>query len=66
MIKVYFESGIHAECVATFEHEHIYIACLPALEEEAKKIRCFVTEETEVCTQVHDKEVLLIRQVVFK
>lgn len=59
MIKVYFESGIHAECVATFEQESVYMACLPALQEEANKIGCFVTESTEECTQVHKKHELV-------
>jgi len=42
--EVYFESKNHAECVATFETEEVFIACLPALEEEAKKQGMIVTE----------------------
>jgi len=44
MITVYFESGRHAEQVATFENEDVYIACLPVLEAIAKENRMFVTE----------------------
>ena len=44
MIRVYFESNAHAELVATFESEELYIACLPTLEELASKQRMVVTE----------------------
>jgi folate-dependent tRNA-U54 methylase TrmFO/GidA len=38
MITVYFEyKHIYAEKVATFESEELYHACLPVLEEMAKK-----------------------------
>ena len=38
MITVYFEyKHIYAEKVATFENEALYHACLPMLEEMAKK-----------------------------
>ena len=37
MIKVYFESNSHAELVATFESEELYIVSLPALEKKAKE-----------------------------
>jgi hypothetical protein len=47
MIKVYFESGSHAELVATFNSEESYMACLPTLEAEAKKSNMFVTESIE-------------------
>lgn len=47
MITVYFESSAHAEKVATFEDEDLYMACLPILEEEAKKARMIVTESME-------------------
>ena len=47
MLKVYFESKAHAELVATFEEEELYIKCLPILEEEAKKQRMIVTESEE-------------------
>lgn len=47
MVKVYFESGSHAELVAIFDSEELYIACLPTLEEEAKKNNMFVTESIE-------------------
>jgi len=44
MVKVYFESKAHAELVAYFDSEEIYLACLPSLEKLAKKSRMFVTE----------------------
>lgn len=37
MIKVYFESTVASELVATFESEDTYIACLPALKKECKE-----------------------------
>jgi len=45
MINVYFESSTHAELVATFDSEELFIACLPTLEAEAKKQNMFVTEQ---------------------
>jgi len=51
MIKVYFESNWHAELVATFESEDLYIASLPALEKKAKKQGMIVTE---VDLGIHD------------
>jgi hypothetical protein len=44
MIKVYFESGSHAECVATFMDEATYMACLPTLEQIATAQGMHVTE----------------------
>lgn len=44
MVRVYFESYLHAELVATFETEELYNQCLPMLEAEAKKQRMTVTE----------------------
>ena len=44
MIRVYFESNAHAELVATFESEELYIACLPTLEQLASEQRMIVTE----------------------
>ena len=43
-VKVYFESGSHAELVATFESEEIYMLCVPALEKQAKEWDMFVTD----------------------
>ena len=37
MINVYFETDGYAEEVAKFEHEDLYIACLPTLEKKAKE-----------------------------
>ena len=44
MIRVYFESSSHAELVATFETEELYMECLPTLEKEAERGRMIVTE----------------------
>jgi len=44
MIRVYFESSSHAELVATFETEELYMLCLPELEREAERMRMIVTE----------------------
>lgn len=45
MVTVYFETqNGSAEEVATFIEESLYIECLPALEAEAKKQGCIVTE----------------------
>jgi len=44
MIRVYFESSSHAELVATFEAEELYMLCLPELEKEAERCRMIVTE----------------------
>jgi len=52
MITVYFESGRHAEIVAKFESEDVYMACLPVLEAIAKENRMFVTETMN--EDVHD------------
>jgi len=46
MIKIYFETSVAAELVATFESEDTYIACLPALRKQCKKEGyVFVTEK---------------------
>lgn len=57
MIKVYFESSSHAELIATFETEELYMTCLPALEAKAKEARMKVTEAIEDDIE-HAKEVL--------
>jgi hypothetical protein len=44
MIRVYFESSSHAELVATFETEELYMECLPALEKEAERMDMILTE----------------------
>ena len=44
MIKVYFESGSHAECVATFRTEAMYMMCIDTLKAEATKQGMIVTE----------------------
>ena len=48
MIKVYFESKNHAELAATFTNEDTYLACLPALENTAKKSNMKVTESCDL------------------
>ena len=47
MIRVYFESNNHAELVATFNSEELYIASLPMLKHEAKKSRMDITESID-------------------
>lgn len=47
MVKVYFESGGHAELVAIFDNEETYSLCLEALESLAKENRMEVTESVE-------------------
>jgi hypothetical protein len=42
--EVFFESDTHAEWVATFETEELFIACFPALERKAKSQGMKVTE----------------------
>jgi hypothetical protein len=54
MVKVYFESNSHAELVATFENEEIYIKCLPILEKEAKDQNQIITESIEQATEEKD------------
>lgn len=44
MIRVYFESNAHAELVATFESEELYMSCLPTLERLASEQGMIVTE----------------------
>lgn len=48
MIKVYFESSSHADMVATFANEDLYIACLTALVNKANEAGMIVTESIEV------------------
>jgi hypothetical protein len=43
-IVVYFECGRASDVVAQFSSEELYMACLPALEAEAKKGGYIVTE----------------------
>ena len=47
MIKVYFETGVHAEVIATFADEELYEACSKELEAHAKKHRGFITESVQ-------------------
>lgn len=61
MIKVYFESGSYAECVATFDTDALYMVCLPELEKIAMSRGMIVTEadvnideEFEVLNEVID------------
>lgn len=44
MIKVYFESGSHAEHVATFMTDQLYNTCIGALRAAAAAQNCYVTE----------------------
>lgn len=44
IVEVYFESKNHAELIATFQDEKLYIKCLPVLELLAKENNCIITE----------------------
>ena len=44
MVKVYFQTDTHAELVATFTSEELYIRCLPVLNSIAKEQRMIVAE----------------------
>ena len=57
MIRVYFESSSHAELVATFEAEELYMLCLPELEKEAERMDMIVTE-----SMLDEDEVKYIQQ----
>ncbi len=46
-VTVYFESGIHAEIVAQFSNEELYLACLPVLEQIADSQGMTVTESVQ-------------------
>ena len=46
-ITVYYESNTHAEEVAIFYDELIYMECLPRLKRDAKSKRMKVTESIE-------------------
>lgn len=60
MIKVYFESGRHAECVATFISEEVYMAALPSLEALAESQGMSVTESIEHDSGLFEEAVKLI------
>ena len=49
MVTVYFEiTNWYCEKMATFEDEDVYIACLPSLQEQCKKMGFdFITETIE-------------------
>jgi hypothetical protein len=47
MVKVYFESKVHAELVAILDSEELYDKLYPVLEAIAKDARMFVTESVE-------------------
>jgi len=49
MIRVYFERGYTSEEVAMFHDEETYIACLPRLEELARKQNWEQVTETIEC-----------------
>lgn len=56
MIKVYFEKNGHAEIVALFESEDIYITCLPILTLLADENGSVVTESIDKSTIFESKE----------
>ena len=49
VITVFFEneSPSHADIVAQFDSEELYMACLPALETMAKSMNMFVSESVK-------------------
>jgi len=47
MIKVFFESNTHAELIAVFENEDIYLSCVPVFEKLAQERGVFLTESIE-------------------
>jgi hypothetical protein len=57
-IVVYFETPkfSHAEVVAQFSEEDLYMACLPALEKYAQENGWVVTESVREDETVTDKE----------
>ena len=46
MVKVYFETGVHAELVAIFDSEETYDACFEALDKLRKKHGFTFTSES--------------------
>jgi hypothetical protein len=55
MVKVYFETGIHAELVAIFDSEETYDACFDALEKLRKKHGFdFISESVEDEKQINN------------
>jgi len=44
MIKVYIETSVHAECVATIQDEWVYMALVPCLEKLALEWGGILTE----------------------
>tara|TARA_R110000803_G_scaffold163375_3_gene227027 strand:+ start:550 stop:750 length:201 start_codon:yes stop_codon:yes gene_type:complete len=66
MIKVFFESKYHAEEVATFKDEDVYMTCLPLLRKLAKKDRMKVTESVEEHNEIsYDSDYYLIPSITF-
>lgn len=47
MVRVFFESRSHAELVATFMSEELYMLCVPTLEAEAERLGMILTEVIE-------------------
>ena len=58
MVKVYYESDIHAELVAIFKDERIYDLCFPVIEKASKSVKMKITESMDdislkvlICTE---------------
>lgn len=64
MIKVYFEKGLHADLVATFIDEQMYMEHLPLLEAQAKIGGYIVTESVE--TEENDKLIDRMQKASFE
>jgi hypothetical protein len=54
-LVVYFEKGMASHVAAQFESDELYMACLPALEEEASKGGYIVTESMRENEELTDE-----------
>ena len=68
MIKVYIETSVHAECVATIQDEWVYMALLPSLEKLALEWGGILTEsvvdDTPSLDQIKDMSINIVNRMV--
>jgi hypothetical protein len=68
MIKVYIETSVHAECVATIQDEWVYMALLPSLEKLALEWGGILTEsvieDTPSLDQIKDMSINIVDRMV--
>jgi hypothetical protein len=68
MIKVYIETSVHAECVATIQDEWVYMALLPSLEKLALDWGGILTEsvvdDTPSLDQIKDMSINIVNRMV--